>query len=388
MNFNALYDINGTFCIECGLFLLFYPYVIYPLILIAIGKLHPAITPERLNHCPMVSFVISVYNSESSVRDKIENLSGLDYPQDCIEIIVVSDGSTDGTVDFLHSIDTQTVHVIDLVNRVGKTEAENQAIGMVSGEIIVFTDSSTLLERAALKELVKYFNNPNVGAVSTVDRLVSEQDDLVGEGENAYVRMEMTLRKCAGAAGMLIGLSGSCFACRRSLFQIIPAETARDLATAFLAVRNSYLNISAEGAICHIKTQQDIRKEYFRKVRTVNNGLATVMNHLYLLNFFKYGRASFALISHKILRWFSFPIIIMIMLASIIAFEHWYAKCLFVALLVCFAAGGYAFVSGKSIPLKAGRLAANFTISVFAAFWGIVEYTVGKRYTWWSPTKR
>jgi cellulose synthase/poly-beta-1,6-N-acetylglucosamine synthase-like glycosyltransferase len=369
-------------------FLLVYPYVFYPYIVRLLVKKENDVCPVDPADWPMLTVIISFHNANEAVVKKVANLLEIDYPSHKLEVLFVSDGKNDKAVSYLRDLGISAIKVIDIGERVGKTEAENRARPYVSGEIVVFTDCSTSLELSVFKNLVRNFTDPRVGTVSTTDKIVGADASLVGHGENVYVEKEMLLRKWESRAGMLIGLSGSCYACRRELYEILPPETTRDLSIALLSLKKGYINVSADNAICALKTQQSMRAEFRRKVRTINNGMATILDHTELFNFFKYGRITFAVISHKLLRWLSFPLQAIICIATALAVRHYiYPLITHHRWIWCAVIAGACllWICGKS-PLF--KLCINYFVASFAAFVAGIEIMGGKRYVWWNPTNR
>jgi cellulose synthase/poly-beta-1,6-N-acetylglucosamine synthase-like glycosyltransferase len=374
-----------------SVFLLAYPYTLYCVLLSFMKKVKEESSGTSPCVWPMVSVVISVHNSGSAIREKVGNIRSQDYPPELVELIIVSDGSTDDTCDIVSSLGGHpNLKLITEPRQVGKTAAENAARTAASGEIIVFTDATTLLETGALKGLIRHFSDPTVGSVSTVDRIAASRESSVSDGEGAYVRLEMYVRRLESAAGILVGLSGSCYACRRELYTDIPAPCTRDLYTAFLSLRRRYRNVSAEEAHCYIRTQNNLNKEFSRKVRTINNGFATMTEHLPLLNIFRYGKISFALISHKIVRWFSFVFLGTLFVCNLLLLDNcWmlWAPILLIQIGVYLAAL-YAFLTGKHLASDALRICVNFVIASAGAGVAFFEFLSGKRYVTWQPTER
>jgi cellulose synthase/poly-beta-1,6-N-acetylglucosamine synthase-like glycosyltransferase len=369
-------------------FLLVYPYIVYPLLVMLLAKPDSGRTAATPTEWPFVSIVISFYNAHEAVQRKVENLLQLDYPKDRWEVIFVSDGVNDATVSYLNDLGMPRIKVLNLGERVGKTEAENRARSFVNGEIVVFTDCSTFLHKDVLRTLVCCFADPRVGAASTVDMISGDEGSVVKEGESAYVGQEMRLRKWETNADMMIGLSGSCYACRGDVFEIIAPETTRDLAAGLTSLRKGYVNVSAERAYCSIKTQSDIKKEFGRKVRTINNGVATVLAYRDMLNVFRYGRASFAIFSHKILRWMSFPWLMVILFTSVCGLNGLAQQVIVGGQLSIYACAVVFYFSERILPFSLVRIGVKFVIACFAAFVAVIEILLGKRYATWKPTNR
>ena len=160
---------------------------------------------------PTVSFVITAYNEEARIKDKIENTLKQQYPQGRLEIVVASDCSSDSTDEIVRSYASSGVRLIRAPERRGKEAAQKLAVSQTSGEVLVFSDVATTLPPQGIANIVKSFNDPTVGCVSSVDRFVDAQGNLSGEG--AYVQYEMLLRRLETKVNTLVGLSGSFFAC-------------------------------------------------------------------------------------------------------------------------------------------------------------------------------
>jgi cellulose synthase/poly-beta-1,6-N-acetylglucosamine synthase-like glycosyltransferase len=191
----------------------FYAYIGYPLLLMMIGVFRNRPVRKAPNH-PRVSLVITAYNEEKRIREKLENTLRQDYPCERIDIVVASDCSTDGTDDLVRSYGPSGVRLIRSSVKGGKEAAQKLAVESTDGEILVFSDTATMLESHAISTIVRNFADPTVGCVSSVDRFIDADGAVSGEG--AYVRYEMFLRNLETRVNTLVGLSGSFFAARRT----------------------------------------------------------------------------------------------------------------------------------------------------------------------------
>jgi len=277
-----------------------YAYAGYPLLLLALScwRQRPV---KKGNISPAVSFIITAYNEENRIREKIENSLALDYPRDRLELIVASDCSTDQTDRIVQSFQTQGVRLVRAAQRHGKEAAQKLGVEAAGGEILVFSDVATILPPDAISNIVKNFHDPTVGCVSSVDKIIDAAGKVSGEG--AYVRYEMFLRDLETRTNTLVGLSGSFFAARRSVCRNWQPELQSDFNTLLNAVQAGLRGVSDRESVGYYKTIVDETKEYERKVRTVLRGIAVFMNSLPMLNPFRYGLFSWQLLSHKLCRW-------------------------------------------------------------------------------------
>jgi hypothetical protein len=230
---------------------------------------------------PSVSFIIAAHNEAKRITEKIENTLRQDYPSDRFEIIVASDGSTDATDEIVRSYADRRVRLIRPDQRRGKEYAQRTAIAAARGEVLVFSDVATRLDPDGVRQIVMSFDDPSVGCVSSVDRMIGSDGRPSGEG--GYVRYEMQLRALESRVGSLVGLSGSFFAARREVCTPWPVDIPSDFTTVLNAVTRGLRGVSDGNAIGYYTDLADTSKEYSRKVRTVVRGISALLTHRALL---------------------------------------------------------------------------------------------------------
>src|SRR5215203_4132205 len=170
----------------------FYAYAGYPLLLMLIGLVRDR-PIKKAPFQPTVSFIITAYNEEKRIREKLLNTLEQDYPRDLFDLVVASDCSTDRTDDLVREFESSGVRLIRARTKGGKEAAQKLAVESSSGEILVFSDAATMLEPTATTTIVRNFADSTVGCVSSVDRFIDTDGTVSGEG--AYVRYEMWLRR-------------------------------------------------------------------------------------------------------------------------------------------------------------------------------------------------
>ena len=171
---------------------IFHAYFGYPLSLYVIGRISSK-THLKYSYYPNVTMIITAFNEEKRILKKIENTLKINYPADKFQVIVASDGSTDRTNDIAFSFRDKGIELLDIQTRAGKESAQKDALNMARGEIIVFTDVATMLDPTGIENIVSNFADPQIGCVSSEDRLVDRDGNPSGEG--FYVRYEMMLRR-------------------------------------------------------------------------------------------------------------------------------------------------------------------------------------------------
>ncbi len=294
-----------------SVFMIIFIYIGYPLSLKLISTFRKYKNTKRYI-TPRITFIICAYNEEKRIRRKIENTLSLQYPRNRMQVIVVSDGSTDGTAQIIREYEEKGVELIELEERRGKESGQNEAVRRARGDILVFSDVATTLDKVGLMEIVANFYDPGIGCVSSVDKLL-----LNGEsgGEGFYVKYEMWLRSMESAVKSVVGLSGSFFAARKEVCFDFSTNMQSDFKTLLNSMKIGLRGISDPKAIGYYPEIKDKSKEFNRKVRTVVRGLTVFFNHLQFINIFKFGLFSYMYVCHKLLRW-TVPIFLLIALSS------------------------------------------------------------------------
>ncbi len=336
---------------------------------------------------PTVSFVITAYNEESRIKDKIENTLKQQYPRERLEIVVASDCSSDSTDEIVRSYASSGVRLIRAPERKGKEAAQKLAVSQTSGEVLVFSDVATTLPPQGIANIVKSFNDPTVGCVSSVDRFVDAQGNLSGEG--AYVQYEMLLRRLETKVNTLVGLSGSFFAARRTVCSPWADDLQSDFNTLLNSMKAGLRGVSDPDSIGYYRNLTDEKKEYQRKVRTVLRGIAVLMRSLPMLNPFRYGLFSWQLFSHKLCRWLV-PFAMIVALASNVALATqsiWYRALL--AGQTSFYVLAIAYASCQWMPKSnLFRLPSFFVLVNLSILDAWIRYVRGDRVFRWEPSKR
>ena len=368
-----------------------YSYFLYPLVLYLFARREPhfemeghAQTDDAL---PPLTTIVAARNEETRLRGKIEDLLSQDYPKDRWQIIVVSDGSTDGTADIARSFTEQGVQCLELEQRQGKETAQARAIQMASGDLLVFTDVATRIGGAGLRGMASALMLPGVGAVSSEDRFVTVDGRPAGEG--LYVRYEMWLRRLESRAGGLVGLSGSLFAMRRELCDEWPTDIPSDMLAALRTARRGLRAISLPHVHGLYPDLKDDSAEFARKRRTAVRGMAALAYARELLHLRRHGLFAFQLWSHKILRWgtpwfMALALLSNIALAAGSVFFTW--TLLLQLLFYGLAALGALWPTARRFAPV--RIIYFFVLSNLALAVALVDYLRGQRIVQWEPSAR
>lgn len=294
-----------------ALFVVFYAYIGYGLLLALLVRLKeavrkPAQAPQP-DEWPDVTLLIAAYNEEDVVPEKMENCRALDYPPGKLRILWVTDGSNDGTNDRLARYPDATVCFQP--QRQGKTAALNRGIGQVTTPLVVFTDANTMLNREAIREIVRPFTDPRVGCVAGEKRIAQRHDGSAAATEGVYWKYESLLKQWDSRLCSTVGAAGELYAIRRDLFVKMPPDTLLDdFILSMTIARRGYRIAYCREAFAEESESADMHEEGKRKVRICAGGLQSVWRLRPLLNIFRYGTLSFQYISHRVLRWSAAPL--------------------------------------------------------------------------------
>jgi glycosyltransferase involved in cell wall biosynthesis len=365
---------------------IFYAYIGYPLLLKLLSVFWK-LPVNKSGIIPDVSLIIAAYNEEKRIKDKLENSLEQDYPKDKLKIIVASDCSADSTDEIVRSFETSGVRLVRATERKGKENAQKLAVSVASGDILVFSDVATILNRDAISNIVKNFNDPTVGCVSSMDKFIDPNGKISGEG--AYVRYEMFLRSLESKVNTLVGLSGSFFAARKEVCKNWAPDLQSDFNTLLNSVKIGLRGVSDPENIGYYKNIADEKKEYQRKVRTILRGISVFMRSLSLLNPFKYGIFSWQLFSHKLCRWLvPFAMVAAFLSNEILTTNSTFYLFIFITqvafyMIALIGVKTNIFAGSNSMRIPSFFVMVNLSI---ADAW--YRYIKGERMVSWEPSQR
>lgn len=310
-----------------SVFLIVYPYAVYPVLIHVLGWIRPR-SVRRYSVFPTVTVLIPAYNEANCIAKTIWNKLDQDYPREKLEIIVVSDGSIDGTDDIVRGFVHLGVLLLRREGREGKAAALNEAVRHATGEILVFSDANSLFDRDAIRFMVENFADPEVGYVTGRLRYVG---DGAGLGGGTYMRHENRLRSAETRIGSIIGVNGGVDAIRRELYRDIPRELITDFVLPLHVIASGRRVIYDPRVVSQETANSEITSEFRMRVRVALRAMQGLVYMRRLLDPRRYPLASFCLLSHKVLRYLTFVFLPVVFLANI-----WlaYVEPLYRALLV------------------------------------------------------
>jgi len=366
--------------------LILYSYIGYPISLYMLGLFIKKNVLKK-DVFPPTTIIITAYNEEKRIRGKIHNTLEIIYPEDNLQIIIASDGSSDSTNEIVESFNYTKIQLLVIPIRSGKEKAQKEALKIARGEVIVFTDVATFIEPLGIKKIVLNFADPTIGCVSSVDRFIGR--DGTPSGEGVYVRYEMLLRRLESRVNSLVGLSGSFFAARKSVLKDFKGDMQSDFRTLLNCIKIGFRGISDQEVTGSYLDISDTSQEFDRKIRTVLRGLTVYFHHLELLNVLKYGLFSYQYFCHKLLRWLVPFFLISSFIANFfLALRSDIYFLLFLGQLFFYGIGLLGWFGRKYRSINAIKIPYYFltvNISILIAWW---RFLGRERVVMWTPSER
>lgn len=353
-----------------------YVYLGYPILL----SLLSALVAKKVNKgaiAPHISLIIAAHNEEKDIAKKLEDSLGLDYPRDKYEIIVVSDGSVDKTNEIVVSFQDKGVKLLALSERKGKTSAQNEAVKTAQGDILIFSDATTVFQQDTIKQMVNNFADNTVGGVGAELVYVNKNKTAVGEGTGLYWKYEKYLRKKESDISSLIGVSGCAYAIRKDLYENIDPSLISDFVVAQMVYSKGRRVVFEPAAIVFEETNSETKEEFKMRVRVATRSLYGLWYMRKLLNPFKYGIYAIQLISHKVLRYLMPVFLILLFLTNILLLAH---------------GVGYQLLFGTQvifyISAAIGGMPRYFCTMNLALLVAMINFLRGEKNITWQPVRK
>lgn len=365
-----------------------YAYVGYPVLVWLVARLRPRAV-RRAEFEPEVSVVITAYNEERDLAAKLDNTLALDYPREKLEVIVASDCSSDHTDEITRSYAARGVRLHRQAERLGKTAAQNAAVELARGEVILFSDATTLYRPDVLRAMLPNFADPTVGCVAGKLIYVDPAATSVGQGAKSYWGYETFLKTHESRACSLIGASGCLYAVRRSAYVPLYHEACSDFIIATKMVEQGLRAVYEPGAVCTEETNRQADKELRMRVRVIAQTYTDLWRHRQLLNPLRGGFYAVELLSHKVMRYLV-PLFLLVALVSSAVLAP---GSLFFAVLFAGQAAFYAAALAGWLLERAGArvrvlsLPHYFVLANLAAVIAFYKFARGERYARWEPIR-
>lgn len=343
-----------------------------------------------LTELPSISLIIPAFNEEDWIAKKINNSIGLSYPSEKLEIIVITDGSTDHT-NLIASAFEDDVILLHESSRNGKIKAMDRAAKIANNDILVFTDANTTLNFDALLHIGKNFSLPEVGMVSGEKKVKSISHGESAEGEGLYWKYESWLKQLDSDVASVIGAAGELFAIRSELYDTMPADTLLDdFMLSSRVIELGYDVIYEPKAYAVEYGSASYQDEWKRKVRICAGGIQSTIRSSFLFNFRRYGIKSFSFIVHRVSRWTLAPMALLLsyVLSVILFYESSLYSLYFLLGSFSISLTLYSIAMNQRFLPKPLLLIVYFTFMHISAIAGWFRYFSGKQHVNWQRSTR
>lgn len=373
---------------------LFYPLLLWVWSLFISGR-ETSVSGEAYT----VSLVIVAHNAEDLIGPKISNCLTLDYPRDMLQLLLYSDGSTDGTDAIMRSAaeNDERVEFYHAVGHEGKIAGLNKAVGACSGEIVVLTDADALLDRTALKEMMRHYSDSEVGGVCG-RRVLRERGSGAAAPQAKYIKLDSAVKLLESRHGWLTSNDGKLYSVRRELFRPVKPGVTDDLYTCLNIVAQGYKFLFEPDARAFIgRPARNLMHEIKRRQRIVAQSLNGIFDRREMLNPFRYGLFACGLFVNKVMRRL-LPVFLLLALCSSVylGFENLWLRALALAQVGFYTSAAVAILF-EALPFRcyiprpvrvAGQFCSYFCAGNVGTLAGLVTFLTGREIQKWEPVKQ
>lgn len=380
-----------------SLFLIFYTFLGYGILLYILIKIKrffkgkPEVVAD-LNLLPTCTLIVAAYNEEQFIEEKIANTLALNYPQDRLKLIFITDGSSDQTPGLIGKY--PEIKLMHKPDRLGKIVAVHRAMQEVQTEVVVFTDANTFLNKDALINICRHYSDPKTGAVAGEKRVMIEEKDGATAGEGFYWKYESKLKAWDSELYSVVGAAGELFSVKTSLYQPVPKNSVLDdFMISMLIAEKGFKIVYEPEAYATEKSSENVSEELKRKIRIAAGGIQSIIWLKKLLNPFNQPMLSFQYISHRVLRWTITPFLMILCFLLNILIVVNEGGLIYQLLLVC-QTGFYLsallglVLENRKIRVKILFIPYYFSVMNYAVVAGIFRYFNGGQSVLWEKAKR
>ncbi|MFK3724212.1 glycosyltransferase [Pseudomonas monteilii] len=362
-----------------------YAWIGYPVLLTLAAPFFPRrrlspLAPQR------VSVVIAAHNEARHIVDKLRSVLRQDYQAADLQVVVVSDGSTDATVQLARSLGDPRVEVLDLP-RLGKAGVLNAGVEVSRGELLVFTDADNQWADDTLGLLLAPFADPEVGA-SAGHMIIPVVGKGLSLGDSLYRHYEAWVRKVENRTGCMVSADGALLALRRNLYQAVPKQVNDDFFISTCAPAAGKRIVYVPEAIVLDQGVDEADKQFRRRQRVTVGGLLSLAARRELLNPLRHGLYAIALISHKLIRRLAPVLLLPLLLANLwLALEPGLFRWMLVAQLLGYGVAVLGLLDVRRRLPKPFRLAAFLLVTLAGMSVGLWQFLRGHSYSQWNPNQ-
>ena len=371
-----------------SLSMIIYVYLGYPVLIALLARIRKRNVVQGAFY-PHVTILIAAYNEEKCIEATVRNKLQLDYAETKMEIIVISDGSTDGTDAIVHGFDRKRVKLLRQEPRAGKTSALNLAVREAKGDILIFSDANSIYAPDAVQKLVRNFVDPAVGYVTGRMVYANPDGSAIGDGCSGYMNYENVLRSLETGIGSVVGVDGGIDAVRKELYIPMNPDQLPDFVLPLRVVAQGRRVVYDAGAVLREPALDDAGDEYRMRVRVSLRALWALFEMRQLLRFRGNPLFAWQLWSHKILRYLCFIFLASAWLSNALLWNQgfFYRFIFILQNLTYLAVLTMPMLERCGCGFRLGAYARYFALINLAAAHAFGKFLIGKKQATWTPRK-
>jgi cellulose synthase/poly-beta-1,6-N-acetylglucosamine synthase-like glycosyltransferase len=344
---------------------------------------------DKQDILPSVSIILCAFNEEKHIRQKIANCLELDYPKGLLEIIVISDGSTDGTSQILKELEDPLIKVHCTPSQQGKTACQNLAAGLAQHDVLFFTDATVMHPHESLRLIVRSLNDSSVGCV-TGKPIFNRDTGATSRGLSTREKYEFFLRQKLGSVVTLFGAQDCMYVIPRALYAPVRADLDSGFVGPLQLLEKGYRTVYEPEALAFVnRPAPNISDEFIRRSRIALRGMRGLLYMRHLMNPFSYGFLAVSLISTRLLRWLSPVFLIVMFVSNLFLLSSSFYLFTFLLQMMFYASAAVAFM----VALKGYRLIFPFYLPLYfcllacSAMVGLTRLLAGESGQTWSTRR-
>jgi cellulose synthase/poly-beta-1,6-N-acetylglucosamine synthase-like glycosyltransferase len=377
-----------TFFFWLFLSLIFYTYIGYPVALKFAADAWRMPDPVKKEITPSVSIVVPAYNEEEAIGQKLTNLLALDYPKAKMEIVVVSDCSSDRTDEIVRSFEWQGVRLHRRDSRGGKIAGYKSVLPTLTGQIVVFSDATSKLALDSLRKLVRNFADESVGCVAGRLYYIDPEKAEIAQGEQAYWSYESSVKQWEEKVYSLTSVSGTFYAVRKELFPLdMDDDLADDLIVVLHCVKNGHRVILEKDAICQEFAIHADEAEMNKRWRITVQNLRGLFSIPEVMDVRRYGWYAGMIISHKLFRMLVPFFLMGVLFTNIFLVDgSAFFKAVLLAQIIFYLCGVIAAGWTEKRP-KSLNIIYYFCVTNLAILIGVIKFFKGEKVAVWETAR-
>ena len=372
-----------------SIFMIFWANIGYPISILILGKIIKRKNKTIVNNEKSISIIITAHNEEKIIQQKLENVISLDYPKEKVEIIVTSDNSTDKTneivKEFIKNHPTENIKLYKVKKRMGKTNAQNEAVKIAQNDILVMTDANAIIKNDAIRELVKSFSE-NISYVTGKLEYINGDLSETSNSEKQYWDLDTKIRDIESNIQTITAGNGALYACIRKEYYNFKPIQCHDSAMPLYYALNGKRAIANHKAIAYEKAGENTKDEYKRKVRMSRIVLLSILPSIKILNVFKYKWFTYFYLGHRTSRYLLWFNHIMLLITNLVLYNQ--GKIYIISLI--FQSIFYIIAIAKQLTNLNNtiiNIIYYYCMTIIAQTKGVINTIIGKNKPFWEKAE-